>query len=146
MWKNNKEDRATGIRIFIWPKHTVFENHPKSRIQHCERSELRLHFEWTKVHLKCQKWSILASFWKPAACGQIVLLDRAILKGQKLLEMPLSKSLRCDFLGDFQTLCQWWFCTHSTLKSTKCNCVSRLVFSHCYYSLIFFSCNLIITF
>ena len=29
---------------------TVFENHPKSLIQYCERSELRLHFEWTKVH------------------------------------------------------------------------------------------------
>ena len=42
---------------------TVFENHRKSRIQHCERSELRLHFEWTIVHEKCQKWSILASFW-----------------------------------------------------------------------------------
>ena len=25
---------------------TVFENHRKSLIQHCERSELRLHFEW----------------------------------------------------------------------------------------------------
>ena len=22
--------------------------------QHCERSELRLHFEWTKIHQKCQ--------------------------------------------------------------------------------------------
>ena len=29
---------------------TVFENHRKSLIQHCERRELRLHFEWTKVH------------------------------------------------------------------------------------------------
>ena len=29
---------------------TVFEDHRKSLIQHCERSELRLHFEWTKVH------------------------------------------------------------------------------------------------
>ena len=28
---------------------TVFENQRKSRIQHCERSEVRLHFEWTKV-------------------------------------------------------------------------------------------------
>ena len=28
---------------------TVFENHRKSLIQHCERSELRLDFEWTKV-------------------------------------------------------------------------------------------------
>ena len=29
---------------------TVFENHRKSLIQHSERSELRLHFEWTKVN------------------------------------------------------------------------------------------------
>ena len=34
---------------------TVFENHRKSLIQHCERSELRLHLEWTKVNQKCQK-------------------------------------------------------------------------------------------
>ena len=30
--------------------HTVFENHRKSLIQHCERSQLRLRFEWTKVN------------------------------------------------------------------------------------------------
>ena len=29
---------------------TVFENHRKSLIQNCERSELRLHFEWTKIN------------------------------------------------------------------------------------------------
>ena len=29
---------------------TVFENHIKSLMQHCERSELRLHFKWTKVN------------------------------------------------------------------------------------------------
>jgi len=29
---------------------TVFENHRKSIIQHCKRSELHLHFEWTKVN------------------------------------------------------------------------------------------------
>ena len=28
---------------------TVFENQRKSLIQHCEPSELRLYFEWTKV-------------------------------------------------------------------------------------------------
>ena len=33
----------------------------KSRIQNCERSELRLHFEWRKVSQKCQKWSIFAN-------------------------------------------------------------------------------------
>ena len=41
--------------------YTVFENHRKSLIQHCEQSELSLHFEWTKVHRKAKK-SILASF------------------------------------------------------------------------------------
>ena len=35
--------------------HTVFENHRKGLIQHCERSELRLHFERTKVNLKMPK-------------------------------------------------------------------------------------------
>ena len=35
----------------------------KSRIQHCERSELRLHFEWTKANQKCQRQIILAIFW-----------------------------------------------------------------------------------
>ena len=29
---------------------TVFKNHRKSLIQHCERSELHLHLEWTKVN------------------------------------------------------------------------------------------------
>ena len=36
--------------LVSWHSVTVFENHRKSLIQHCERSELRLHFEWTKVH------------------------------------------------------------------------------------------------
>ena len=44
--------------------YTVFENHRKSLFQHCERSELRLHFEWTKVREKCQKWSNFDEFLK----------------------------------------------------------------------------------
>ena len=72
-----------GIIYFL---HTVFENHRKSLIQYCERCELRLHFEWTIVDQKCQKLPILASFWKPEACGQTVLPDRSVLIGQKLVE------------------------------------------------------------
>ena len=34
----------------IQSEYTVFENHRKSLIQHSERSQLRLHFEWTKVN------------------------------------------------------------------------------------------------
>ena len=34
----------------VWEPCTVLENYRKSLIQHCKRSQLRLHFEWTKVH------------------------------------------------------------------------------------------------
>ena len=37
------------VNVALQQQHSV-ENHRKSRIQHCERSELRLHFEWTKVN------------------------------------------------------------------------------------------------
>ena len=44
------------VQLFSFPiKLTVFENHRKSLIQHCERSELRLHFEWPKSSLKMLK-------------------------------------------------------------------------------------------
>ena len=43
---------------------TVFENHRKSLIQHCERSELRLHFEWIKVYLKMPKMVHFGGFLK----------------------------------------------------------------------------------
>ena len=84
---------------------TVFENHRKSLIQHCEWSELRLHFEWTKVNQKCLKWFILANFWKPKACGQTVLLpDRSVLIGQKLMENAKIQKFKCDILSNFQTM------------------------------------------
>ena len=56
----------------------VFENHRKSRIQHCQQSELRLQFKNVK------KWSILTSFSHPETCGQKVLPDRSFLIGQKI--------------------------------------------------------------
>ena len=73
-------------------KGTVFENHRKSLILHCERSELRLHYEWTKVNQKCRKWSILAS-------GQTVLPDRNWWK------MPKLEKWLATFLNNFQTMC-----------------------------------------
>ena len=52
--------------LAMLPAHSVWKSQ-KSLIQHCERSELHLHFEWTKVN---QKWSILASFWKSEVWSQ----------------------------------------------------------------------------
>ena len=48
--------------------------------------------------------SILASFWKPEACGQTVLPDRSVLIGQKLVENAKIQKFKCDILDDFQTL------------------------------------------
>ena len=81
---NNNRENATLIDCSHSNKKvetTVFENRTKSLIQHCERSELRFHFE-----LKMQKCSILSSFFKPDVFGQTVLPDRSIQKGQKLLK------------------------------------------------------------
>ena len=65
------------------------------------------------------KSSILATFWKPQACGQTVLPDRSILIRQKLMENDKIEKFKWDILGNFQTLClgqksvalqamQWW--------------------------------------
>ena len=87
---------------------TVFENHRKSLIQHCERSNLRLHFEGTKVNQKSQKWSISGSFWKPKACSQTELPDRPVFIGRILVENAKTEKFKCDIFGDFQALCGLW--------------------------------------
>ena len=58
----------------------------------------------------------LASFWKSEVCGQTVLPDRSILKGQKLAENAKIEKLKWDTLGDFQTLCFWPYSDHSEPK------------------------------
>ena len=48
-----------------------------------------------KLIKNAKKWSILASFWKPEACGQTELPDRSVLTGQKLVEnAEIKKKLR----------------------------------------------------
>ena len=61
---------------------TVFENHRKSLIQHCERSELRLHLD--KSFFKMPKMVHFGENLKPKVCNQTVLSDRSLLIGQKI--------------------------------------------------------------
>ena len=81
---------------------TVFENHRKSLIQHCERSELRLQIEWTKVNSKCQKWYILKtwSLWSNSVTCHVTF--NWINIGGKCQN---KKKSICDILSNFQTLC-----------------------------------------
>ena len=43
-------------------------------------------------------------FWKPEACGQIVLPERPLLIGQKLVENIKIGKFKWDILSNFQTL------------------------------------------
>ena len=80
----------------------MFENHRKSLIQHCERSELRLHFEWTNVYQKCQKMANFGESLKPEAYYHTVLPDRSILIGQKLVENAKMLKFKYDILDEFR--------------------------------------------
>ena len=56
---------------------------------------------FTKVYKKCQKWSILTSFWKPEACGQTVLPGRSILIRKNFVENANIQTFKCAILGEF---------------------------------------------
>ena len=60
-------------------------------------------FNPTKVNQKCQKWSILASFWNLEVCGQTVLPDTLIF-WQKVVKITKIEKFKSDILGDFQIL------------------------------------------
>ena len=66
--------------------------------------------------------SILASFWKPEACGQTVLPDRSVLTGQKLVESAKFEKFKYDILSNFQTMCRCYRTAtglHTVWKSPK---------------------------
>ena len=44
-------------------------------------------------------------FSKTEACGQTVLPDRSILKGQKICGNAKIAKFKCDILSNFQTMC-----------------------------------------
>ena len=82
--------------------HILWKSQKKSLIQHCERSELRLHFEWTKVHKKCQKW-LVSKVLKLAAkqCYQT-----SILLGQKLVENSKMQMRHFEWFSNIVPMCQ----------------------------------------
>ena len=61
----------------------------------------------------------LASFWKPEACGQTVLPDMSILKGQKLVENAKIQKFNCDILSNIQTRWKSHLVYKTVMKSIK---------------------------
>ena len=48
--KRKEKDLVQIVNTHQTKVFTVFENHRKSRVQNCKRSQLRLHFKWTKIN------------------------------------------------------------------------------------------------
>ena len=71
---------------------TLFENYRKSLMT----LQAMFTFWMDKSSLKMAKLSILASFWKSAACGQTALPDRSTLIRQKLVENAKIQKFKCD--------------------------------------------------
>ena len=56
-----RKGEKVGLKLlsFTYFTHSGYKSQKKSHSKLSERSELNLHFEWTKVDWKCQKWSNL---------------------------------------------------------------------------------------
>ena len=57
----------------------------------------------TKIANNDPFWRVLENL--KIACGQIVLPDKSILIGQKLMENAKMPKFKCDILSNFQTMC-----------------------------------------
>ena len=90
-------------------KLTVFENHRKSLIQNCERSELRFLFEWTKF-IKKVKNGQFGEFLKIWSLRSNSVTRQVNFNWTKIGENAKIETLKCDILDDFQTL--WKVCVY----------------------------------
>ena len=78
----------------------MFENHRKSLIQHCDRSELRLHLSGQKVIKNAkngQFWQVLKTLCLQS--NSVTRHDRSISKGQKWFE---NSKIKWDISSYFQ--------------------------------------------
>ena len=78
----------------------MFENHRKSRIQHCERSELRLHFEWINAK-NSPFWRVFEKL--KLVVKQCYQIGHFFIE-QKSVENVKIKNIKWDILRNIQTL------------------------------------------
>ena len=95
----------TGLLPSICPNwNTVFENHRKSLIQHCERSELRLHVFWVdKSWLKIPKMVHFGDFLKTLSLRSNSITRQVTYNKTKNVGKCQNKK-KCDILRNFQTM------------------------------------------
>ena len=76
-----------------------------------------------KLFKKPKKWSILARFWNPKACGQTVLPDRSVLLGQKLAKHAKIGKIQMQYFELFSNI------LHRTFMSFGNHFCSTFLFS-----------------
>ena len=84
--KSDATRKLSHRRVPIVSIHTLFENHKKVSFNIASEASNVYILGGQKFIKECQKWPVLATFWKPDACSQTVLPDRSILKRQKIGE------------------------------------------------------------
>ena len=101
---------------------TVFENHRKSLIQHCERSELRLHFEGAKVHFGefLKTWSLRSN-----SVTRQVSFDRTKIGGK----CQNGKNSNATFWVIFKQ-CDFWSDWPASIKTDVVLEISKSVRKH----------------
>ena len=82
----------------------MFENRIKSRIDIASEASYVYILSGQKLIRNAKNGPIWRVFENESCC-QKVLPGRSILIGQKLVENAKIQKLKCDILGDFQTLC-----------------------------------------
>ena len=119
----------------------MFENHRKSLIQNCERSELHLHFEWTKVHYKGkngQFWRVFENlkfavkkcyqtgqFWLDKNWWKMPKLKNSNATYWVILKHCVSKTLKVETLRLKEAKESSWFCRPCPKSRVSCSSFRR---------------------
>ena len=84
----------------------MFENRPKSHIQHCERNELYLLFDGQKLIKNAKNGPFWRVFWKPGACGQAVITRHVTFSKPKFVKNAKFGKLKMGLFGWFSNFVQ----------------------------------------
>ena len=91
----------TNFQAFKYLCHCVWKSQKKSHST--LRAKRALFIFWVdKSSLKMPKMFILANFWKLKACGQTVLPEGSLLKGQKLMEKAQIQKRQFEWFSKMQ--------------------------------------------
>ena len=85
-------------------KHSVWKSQKKVSFNIASEASYVYILSGQKFRTNTKNGEFLRVFWKIEACGQTVLPEMSISKGQKLMENAKIINSKCDILSKFQTM------------------------------------------